>query len=217
MLRCYLTLLLPLLLLRAAGAVEPRFEEGVGRIFSTRCVTCHNGKNAEGALSLATGPEALAGGDSGEAIVPGDAAASLLVEYISGPKPEMPKEDDPLSAEEIATISAWIEAGARWPAGLNLEPRDGWWSRQPLVRPAVPEPSPGAPKLHTPIDHFLAAKLHTEGLAFSPEADRRTLIRRLYFDLLGLPPAPEDVQRFENDSQHAAYERPVDRLLEHPA
>ena len=137
---------------------------------------------------------------------------------ISGDKPAMPKKDKPLAREEVAGIRTWIEAGAPWPAGLKLIDRrlegQSWWAFEPLESP---QPlSPRSPWVRTPIDAFILAKLEKHGLKPSAEADRRTLIRRLSFDLIGLPPAPEEVEQFLNDASPNAYETLVDRLLASP-
>ncbi|MCA9270190.1 MAG: hypothetical protein KDA41_17030, partial [Planctomycetales bacterium] len=108
----------------SADGAEPAFESQVAPILASRCVVCHNQKTPKGGLSLATRDAALAGGDSGKAIVPGQPDSGLLLDYISGADPEMPKEDDPLSADEVAAIRAWIAAGADWPANKTLTPVD---------------------------------------------------------------------------------------------
>jgi hypothetical protein len=198
-----------------AGAVD--FQRTIAPILEARCVICHNAKDHKGGLSLATHQRALAGGESGEVITPGDADASLLLEFISGEKPAMPKEDDPLTAAEVKAIREWIAAGAEWADGVELKAKDLWWSRQPLARPVVPAvPEELQLRVRTPIDAFIIQKLQAQGMTLSPEADRRTLIRRLYFDLLGLPPSPEEIAAFEKDADPEAYEKLVDRLLDSP-
>ena len=118
-------------------------------------------------------------------------------------------------------IRRWIAEGAAWPEGLTIkEPAlasKSWWSFQPVQRPAPPDP-PGLPAewAANPIDRFIYAKLRASGLSPAPPADRRTLIRRLYFNLIGLPPAPDEVEQFVRDPDPAAYDRLVDRLLASP-
>jgi hypothetical protein len=197
------------------------FREKVAPIFERRCLSCHNDHDRKGRLSLETAKAALAGGESGAVIEPGDAEASILLDYISGSKPEMPKDGPPLSAEQIAVIRQWIAGGAKWPVGLKLADNSladsNWWSLLPLERPPLPQLSNhDSARAITPIDTFILAKLREKGLALSPPADRRTLIRRLYFDLLGLPPSPGEVDSFINDDDPQAYERLVDRLLDSP-
>lgn len=210
------TALVSLIALAAVDG-ETAFRERVAPIFERHCLRCHQGDAPKGGLSLADGRRALAGGESGPAILPGKPDESPLLDLISGQKPEMPKEADPLSADEIAAIRQWIAEGAIWPDGLVLEDRRGsatWWSLQPLARPAVPPPPAGWG--HNEIDAFVFGRLAESGLSPSPEADRRTLIRRLSYDLHGLPPAPDDVEAFVNDAAPQAYERLVDRLLASP-
>ncbi|HUY32794.1 MAG TPA: DUF1549 domain-containing protein [Pirellulales bacterium] len=194
------------------------FRRRIAPIFEAHCVHCHQGDDPKGGLSLATGEAALAGGESGAAIQPKKPDESLLLQYVSGEKPEMPKGAAPLTAEQIAAIRQWIESGANWPAGLSLVDQRAidaaWWSLMPLSRPAVP-PTQSA-WVRTPIDAFILAKLEAEKLAPSPEADRRTLIRRLTYDLHGLPPTPEEIEAFTADESPDAYARLVDRLLASP-
>ena len=197
------------------------FAKQVAPILSGRCLSCHNETEAEGELSFSTAESLFAGGESGQVIEKGDPDNSLLIHYVSGDEPEMPRDADPLSAAEIATLRKWIEQGARWPAGLELRPPEvsdtDWWSLQPLRRPAVPRiPEPLAALARNPLDHFVLAALLERDLAPSPPANRRTLIRRLYFDVIGLPPTPAEVQQFVNDPDPLAYERLVDRLLASP-
>ncbi len=199
--------------------------ERVAPIFQRRCLSCHNDKDKKGDLSLQS---AAAIEDSG-IVEPGDADGSTLVEMISprGAKPaEMPKNADPLSADEVKLIRDWIAAGAKWPDGFRLEPAQvtdaDWWSLKPLSRPAVPSTDQAAKPDSwpvTPIDAFVLAKLREQGLQPSPEADPRTLIRRVYFDLIGLPPTPAEVEAFETESirdPQSAIRNLVDRLLDSP-
>jgi mono/diheme cytochrome c family protein/cytochrome c553 len=203
---------------RAAVADDALFRERIAPVFESRCVNCHHGAKPKGGLSLVDSKTAMAGGETGPAIVPGKPDESLLLDYISGETPEMPKAGPPLAMNEVAAVRDWIAAGAPWPAGLTLHDRKvaggTWWSLAPLVRPAVP--AIDAPWIRTPIDAFVLAKLREQGLTPSPEADRRTLIRRLSFDLHGLPPAPEEVDAFMADDDPRAYENLVDRLLASP-
>ncbi len=130
----------------------------------------------------------------------------------------MPPEGQKLSATEVATLRAWIDQGAVWPDSLAGEQTDrlSHWSFQPVVRPEAPQPEPAAQAVRNPIDAFVFARLQANGLTPSPEADRRTLIRRLYFDVIGLPPSPAEVEQFVNDDDSLAYEKLVDRLLASP-
>jgi hypothetical protein len=211
-------LLIILLSLLAEAAISA--EPVAVTILERRCVSCHSAADKKGGLSLATAKEILTGGESGPALVPGNAAGSLLLDYISGEKPEMPKSGPPLTAEEVAAIKVWISSGAKLPEGLVLQDKSGpdtnWWSLQPLVRPTVPEIRDPQSTVRNPIDAFIVAKCTEKGLPQSRAADRRTLIRRLYFDLLGLPPKPEDVEAFVAEEDPQAYEKLIDRLLDSP-
>jgi mono/diheme cytochrome c family protein/cytochrome c553 len=211
------------LLLTAAPAVaaEPAanalFEERVAPVLVSRCLECHGGADPKGGFDLSRRDSALAGGDSGVAIVPGEPDQSYLLQRIRDG--EMPPKE-PLSQEEMATLEAWIADGAAWgaeaidPFRFTTGRRAGydWWSLQPVVRPSIPDVK-ASDWPRTPVDHFILARLEAEGLGASRQADRRTLIRRLTFDLLGLPPTPEEVAAFVSDDRPDAYERLVDRLL----
>jgi hypothetical protein len=161
------------------------------------------------------------GGESGSAITPGDATGSRLWERVSGD--EMPPKH-PLSEQDKNTLRQWLDEGAAWGEG-SLDPlaattstragRD-WWSLQPLSDPSPPWPATGSETGDTagnPIDAFVLQRLQRAGLSMSPEADARTLIRRLHFDLIGLPPTPQQVAAFVADPSEAAYQRVIDELL----
>ncbi|MGE3818365.1 MAG: PSD1 and planctomycete cytochrome C domain-containing protein [Isosphaeraceae bacterium] len=211
--------------LSTATAAEPEpaapefFQERVAPILERRCLRCHDQTSAKGGLALDRAETLLKGGVGGPAIVPGNADESYLLEMVSGDPPEMPQKGDPLTPEEVADLRAWVERGARWPEGLVLKDRrlegQTWWAFAPLVRPAIPRVN-RPDGVRTPVDAFVLAKLEAEGLTPNPEADRRTLIRRLTFDLIGLPPSPGEVAAFLADDRPDAYERLVDRLLASP-
>ncbi|MCP4189190.1 MAG: DUF1553 domain-containing protein [Planctomycetaceae bacterium] len=197
------------------------FEEQVVPILARHCLSCHNDQDAKGGLSLATATSLRKGGDSGAAINVDDPASSLLLEMIRGENPEMPKDADALSKEQIASLRAWIESGAEWPDEFTIRESRvtdfDWWSLQALQQPAVPElDAAGQSWARTSIDAFIYQTLRQESMLPAPEADRRTLIRRLYFDLIGLPPSPEAVDRFVKDDRPGAYQHVVDELLESP-
>jgi hypothetical protein len=207
-------------LLLLGHAEEDRFfQDHVAPVLEKRCVHCHGGTSSKGNLSLTTSRAVLKGGDSGPAVVPGKPDESPLLEMISANPPQMPKKEAPLLKEEVGRIRAWIERGAHWPDGLVLGDRrfkgQQWWSFEPLRLPALPQVR-NTGWVRTPIDSFILARLEKEGLAPSPEADRRVLVRRLFFDLLGLPPPPDEIDVLLNDHDPAAYERLVDRLLASP-
>ena len=209
-------LLLSLLLAPAAFADEaPLFGEHIRPILESRCTTCHGPDRGQADLSLVSLESIVQGGKTGPAIVPGDPAASLLLAKVSGNEPVMPPVGEPLSESEVDLVRRWIAAGA--PAG---SPGEGggdsavWWSFRPLSRPALPEARDGWAR--NEVDLFVAAKLAEEGLRPSREADRTTLVRRLTYNLHGLPPDPAMVSAFLSDSSPEAYERLVDQLLASP-
>ena len=211
---------------RAAASEAVSFEKVIAPLLARRCAGCHAGDELKGKLDLSTREKLLAGGESGPALVPGDAAKSLIWQRVSAD--EMPPKH-PLSDDEKRVLQKWIEAGAVWsggpldPLAVSSEHRAGrdWWSLQPIVRPTMPSAQPAALALEMgpvrqPLDAFVRATLVARGLKPASEADRRTLIRRVAFDLLGLPPTPAEVDAFVSDSAPDAFERLVDRLLASP-
>ena len=193
-------------------AVEPiDFDREVKPILAKNCISCHGADKQKGGLRLDLKADALAGGDSGAAILPGKSKASPLLHRIASKDAteRMPPKGDALSEKETATLGAWISQGAKWPEAGNSAGIDHW-SFQPVLRPAVPG------TFANPIDAFIQSKLAAAGLKPNPEADRRTLIRRLKFDLLGLPPTPEEVEAFEKDTSPHAYEKLVEKYLASP-
>jgi cytochrome c553 len=202
-------------------AMRPiEYTRDVQPLFSGSCYRCHGDKKQRGGFRLDLKAPALRGGDRGPCILPGNSARSPLIHYVAGIHSDvkMPPAGKPLSADQVAVLRAWIDQGAAWPDDQTTR-EDGqtWWSLRPLTRPAPPPLAPGdAGWSRNPVDAFILAKLGEKGLSPSPEAGRRTLIRRLYFDLVGLPPAPEAVDAFVADPDPLAYERLVDRLLASP-
>ncbi len=187
------------------------FERDVKPIFAKHCISCHGAEKAKSGLRLDRRAEVLKGGESGKVIVPGKSADSRLIIFVAHDDPDvrMPPKGARLTPAEIATLQTWIDEGAKGPDdGIKVNPAD-WWSFKPLRKTAVPA---GADM----IDNLVRAKLKEKGLTPSPEADRRTLIRRLYFDLTGLPPMPEEVDVFAADKNPKAYEALVDKLLASP-
>lgn len=201
-------------------ADEAAFSEKVAPIFQRRCLSCHNDENFASDLSL----ETRTGLEEAGVVVPGDPAASRLLQVITGQKgqrPKMPKDAEPLTEEEITTISDWIISGAVWPVGVQLKSVKAstadWWSLQPLMRAAVPNlKRTDAKWVRTPIDAFVLKKMFEKGLQPSRAAGRRTLIRRLYFDLIGLPPSPSELETLVQDNNPRAYENLVEKLLASP-
>ncbi len=197
---------------------EPEFDKQVAPLIVQRCLDCHSGPKPKRALDLGHRDKALEGGDTGPVIVAGKPAESLLWEYIDQNK--MPPKK-PLPASEKAIIRAWIAGGARWgsdpidPFRITTDKRAGvdWWALQPVVKPAAPLVG-NSTWARNPIDGFVEAKLRGKGLSPSAPASRPTLIRRLSFDLLGLPPTPEELAAFVQDDSPDAYEKLVNRYLD---
>jgi mono/diheme cytochrome c family protein len=200
----------------AADSGERLFVERIAPILETRCLRCHGDRIRRRGFSLATRADLLTGGRGGPAAVSGRPDRSLLVRMVSGAKPRMPKASPALSAEEVSDLKRWVEEGLLWPTSRRLASRDpkAGWAFRPIVRPAVPT-GRGRTQAN-PVDAFLSSRLRRKGLPFNPEADRRTLIRRLTYDLHGLPPTPEEIDAFANDRSPGAYEALVDRLLASP-
>ena len=204
-------------------AVKPHrvdFLQDVLPIFARACFDCHGADQQESALRLDMRSAVLTGGELfGPSIAPGDAAASPLVQFIDGTgELEMPPSGAKLTAAEIATIRLWIEQGAIWLGDANMPVaaplKSNHWSLQPIA--SVESPARRGVWESNDVDSFILAKLVEANLAPSPRADRRTLMRRLYFDMLGLPPSPEDLAAFMADQRVDAYERLVERVLASP-
>jgi hypothetical protein len=203
------------------------FERHVRPILKAHCFHCHGElEEHEGDLDLRLVRLMAAGGDSGPAIVPGKAAESLLIERLAAG--EMPPEGKPLPETDLAVIRAWIDQGAKTtapepePTAISdiTEAERAWWSFQPIASPPLPDldaPADEANQHRSPIDAFLLAELQKHNIVgFSPAADKHTLVRRAYFDLVGLPPSPDEVDAFVNDASPDAWERLIDRLLAMP-
>jgi mono/diheme cytochrome c family protein len=207
--------------------LENQFENEVRPLLAEYCIKCHGGEKQEGGLRLDTRDAMLAGGDSGAAVLPGALADSLIVSAVRYESLEMPPSGQ-LTAEQIAVIENWVEKGAVWPthdsaSGMEIRPKSGvsdedrnYWAFRPLARPSVPDISNTgfAERATTAIDAFVVAKLREQNLGLAPEADRRTLLRRVYFDLIGVPPTMDEASEFLSSSDPAAYEQLVDRLLD---
>lgn len=212
------TLSVLILLALPALAAPPDFEKEVWPVFRKKCYSCHNATLKQNGLRLDDGASALEGGYSGPVIIPGNSAASKLIERVTTEKAEqrMPKMGTPLTPAEVATLRSWIDSGAAWPRKAAAGPaRPVHWAFQPVRRPSAPAVQ-NARWVRNEIDRFVLARLEKQGIAPSPEASRATLIRRLSFDLTGLPPTTAEVRAFIEDSRPDAYERLVDRLLDSP-
>ena len=201
------------------------YERDVAPILERSCYRCHGPSKHQAGLALHHREKAMAGGDSGPVFEPGNSAESLIIEVTARVDPDyaMPPEGEgePLTAAEVGILRAWIDQGADWPvdeATASTEStgiKSDHWAFQP-PRPPVPPAVKNEAWVRNPIDRFVLARLEKEGLAPSPEADRRTLIRRLSLDLIGLPPSLDEIDAFLADDRPDAYERLVDRLLASP-
>ena len=205
--------------LAADGPVD--FAKHIQPLLAKKCVSCHGPEKQKAGLRLDRKGAVLKGGDDlGPAIVPGKSRESPLFRVVAGLEEglEMPAEGEKLTAAEIELLKRWIDGGAEWPddGSEKEDVTKSHWAFRPLVRPMLPKSQISNLKSHNSIDVFIATRLERDGLTPSPEADRTTLIRRLKFDLLGLPPSPEEVEEFVADTEPDAYERLVDRYLASP-
>jgi len=231
MARLRLQILIAVVLLGSCGVAnsfgreDDVFLDRVVPIFQARCLECHRAGLSKGDFSLEDADSFFEGGY----IERGDSANSHFVELISSQdshRAEMPKNGSPLTDDQIKVIRSWIDSGASWPDGFKLNydakvarPLDyDWWSFREVVKPVVPVliDSPNRDWIRNPIDAFVLEMLERKNLAPSKEANRRTLIRRLSYDLTGLPPTIAEVEAFEEDKSEGAYERVVERLLASP-
>ena len=189
-------------------------------LLSQKCVSCHHGDDAKGKLDLTTRELLVKGGESGSSLVANLPDKSLIWQRVD--QDEMPPKH-PLSADEKRLLKEWILTGAVWtggaldPLSVSSEHRAGldWWSLQPLKSVRIPLLNAISTR-RLPVDDFIADKLREKNLSMSDEAQRHVLIRRISFDLLGLPPDPETVDRFVHDDRPDAWERLVDELLASP-
>jgi hypothetical protein len=200
------------------------FESQIRPLIQSNCFKCHGGEKTKGGLRLLSRQTLLQGGDSGPAIDSANPTKSLLLRAIGYQDQELqmpPKQK--LEPAQIAALTKWVEMGAPWPAGdlvaaaasqSKADPAQHW-SFQPVTRPVVPAVRHRA-WVKTPIDAFVAQKLEANGLAPAEPADRVALLRRAYFDLIGLPPKPEEVAAFLGDTSANGFEKVVDRLLASP-
>ena len=198
---------------------SPVFAQEIRPILAARCYSCHGAEVQQDGLRLDSLAGVLKGGDYGPIVVPNSANKSRLIRRLAAQeRPQMPYGGPPLSSEQIAVISKWIDAGAPGPDDstpiAQTKPIKHWAYVKP-VRPELPAVNDAA-WVRNPIDNFILAKLEKEGLKPSPEAAKTTLLRRVYLDLTGLPPTPQQVDEFLNDKRPDAYERVVDSLLASP-
>ena len=196
------------------------FSEQVEPILRDRCFACHGANVQLSGLRLDERGHALKGGDSGlPSVIPGDSAQSLLIRTVAGLDPDriMPKTGDRLTPEEIGLLRAWIDGGAPYAELHDSSPADGkdHWSFQPLTSPPVPAVT-NADWVRNPIDAFVLAKLEARGWKPAPAAGPESLLRRIYLDLIGLPPTPQKQQEFLGQNSPEAFDRLIGELLNRP-
>ena len=207
------------------------FRSQVRNLLVKRCLACHGGDATEGKLDLATQQGLLRGGERGPAVIIGRGEKSLLARLISHQQePQMPKDDNPLSKAEIASTIEWIDLGAPYDEPLVVESSDStawtrrkisddasaFWSYQPL-NPSIPSlVQDNHHWAQSSIDQFILGQLHAAKLSPNVPVDRATSVRRVHFDLIGLPPSADEVVQYVDDSRPDAYERLIDRLLANP-
>lgn len=195
------------------------FVKDIQPILAQNCYACHGPKLHEAQLRWDNKEIALQGGERGPDIIPGKSAESRMIHFVAGLDPDllMPQKGPPLTTEQIGLLRAWIDQGANWPDSASVKvpnPRNHW-AFKPPVRPPLPYVK-NKKWPRNPIDYFVLAKLESEKLKPSPEADRATLLRRVSLDLTGLPPTVDEINRFLSDRSPDAYEKVVDRLLASP-
>jgi hypothetical protein len=202
------------------------FESKIRPVLADNCYKCHSAQSekVKAGLLVDTRDGLLTGGQTGAAIVPGDPDKSLLIKAVryTDPELQMPPKGKKLSDAQIADLEAWVRMGAPDPRIATLAAQKVWsesskkhWAWAPLRKPAVPEVKDSA-WAKTPVDNFILAKLAEKDLTPNPMAEKPTLIRRATFDLIGLPPTPEDVENFVKDESPDAFAKVVDRLLASP-
>jgi hypothetical protein len=221
-----------------AGSGQPpvAFATDIRPVLEAKCFGCHGEKLKLSRLDLRTRESAIEGGVHGPSLVPGQAEKSRLYRLVAGlEEPAMPMRGQSLSAAEVAALKRWIDDGAVWDAGAATttaatatstpaiaafedrpitDEERSFWAFKPPVQAPLPAVSHGG--FDHPIDRFLEQAREARGLVAAPRADRRTLVRRAYLDLLGLPPSPEEAERFVTDDRPDAWERLVDTLLASP-
>ena len=205
-----------------AAATKPvDFARDIRPILAKSCHSCHGAEKQKSGYRLDSKTAALKGGEIyAPTIKPGDSAASPLIHLVAGlvPDSKMPAKGDPLTPDQIGLLRAWIDQGAVWSdeGQADVDPIKSHWAFQPVKRPPVPALVYRKSHIVNPLDSFITARLAEKKLAPSPEADRVTLIRRLYFVMLGMPPTPEEVEAFLADKKPDAFERLVDKVLDDP-
>ena len=198
-----------LALVAPLGAESTAVDKAAPALLDAKCNACHGAAQMSG-LDLRARASMLKGGKRGPAVIPGNAEGSLLYQAVRHEgELKMPAGKGALTAAEISLLREWINGGAPWDTAAP-KAASNWWAFRKPVRPPLPRAA------KNPIDAFIAAKLEENHLQPAPPADRRTLARRAYFDLHGLPPTPEQIEQFVNDKSPDAYEKLIDRLLDSP-
>ncbi|MEI6714843.1 MAG: DUF1553 domain-containing protein [Verrucomicrobiota bacterium] len=219
--RTFPLLLLGCVSLERSQAAPVDFVHEIRPLFEKHCVSCHGPEKQKGGLRLDIKKAAFTGGDDhAPNIVPGKPKDSPLLKFVGGQDPDllMPPKGERLTTDELALLARWIEEGASWPDGVDAEKlvdKRDHWSFKPLASPALPVCKNGT-WARSPLDSFVLARLEMEGLGPAPEAERREWLRRVSFDLTGLPPTPQEVDTFVSDQSLQAHERVVDSLLASP-
>src|SRR5262245_50007653 len=215
---------------KEAAEQRARFDKEILPAFTARCIQCHGAEKPMAGLDLRTAASTLKGSHSGPIVVEGFSERSLLIRKVASHSMPPPGSGQPLNEPEIRALREWIDRG-HFTDGIGANSADRpftkleapditaeqrqFWAFQKPIAASVPKPR-AASRVRTPIDGFLLAKLESQGLGFSADSPKATLMRRAYFDLTGLPPAPEEIRMFLSDTRPDAYERLLDRLLESP-
>ena len=236
--RYFVWLCFSLVVSSTSYAVEPLlegvdfFEKKIRPILVDHCYSCHStaSEKIKGGLLLDSSEAMIKGGDTGPALIPGRAAESLLIKAVrySDPELQMPPKNKKLSQRQIADLEQWINQGAPWPiatgvttgstnrVGFEITEKDrAYWAFQPVRRPVLPHLK-GLHQGANPLDVLIASELEGKGIAPNGAASKHELMRRVYFDLIGLPPTPEALAAFEKDNSPKSFERVVDGLLARP-
>jgi hypothetical protein len=194
---------------------DDHFEAKIRPVLVGTCFVCHGGAKISGELRVDSREALVAGGESGPAILPGQPEQSLLIRAIQrhdDVSPMPPEKQQALRADQIADFETWVKQGAAWPAQSQTFQQTRHWAFEPIRDPELPKVQDQA-WVQTSVDAFIRAAQESAGVHPAPPADKLTLIRRATFDLIGLPPTPEEIEAFLADASPAAFERVVERLL----
>ncbi len=205
----------PLAFAEEEATIAVNFAKDIFPLLTNRCGDCHGADAQEGQLRLDARAAAFGGGVSGPAVVKGKAEDSILYQRIAGIGDEdrMPLDEEPLTGKQIALLKKWIDEGAAWPDGVGKDIEvKGHWAYEKPVRPELPKVA-GKDWPRNAIDYFVLARLEAEGMSPSPQAGKAKLLRRVYLDLIGLPPSVAEIDAFVKDDSDDSYEKVVDRLL----